>query len=56
MQATGQSDFETEATSPVLFTLKGMSAQVEFAKNDQGKVAQLMLLQGGQRQPAAKVE
>ncbi|OGX83465.1 hypothetical protein BEN47_04050 [Hymenobacter lapidarius] len=56
VQATGQSEFETEATSPVLFALKGVPAQVEFAKNDKGEVVQLILHQGGHAQPAAKVE
>lgn len=56
VQATGQSEFETEATSPVLFTLKGVPAQVEFAKNSRGEVAQLILHQGGHHQPAAKIE
>ena len=56
VQATGQSEFETEAASPVLFALKGVPAQVEFAKNDKGEVAQLILHQGGHAQPAAKVE
>ena len=56
VQATGQSEFETEAASPVLFALKGLPAQVEFAKNGAGQVAQLILHQGGHHQPAAKVE
>lgn len=56
VQATGQKEFETEAASPVLFTLKGVPAQVEFAKNAKGEVAQLILHQGGHDQPAAKVE
>ena len=56
VQATGQSEFETEAASPVLFSLKGLPAQVEFAKNTNGEVAQLILHQGGHAQRAAKVE
>ncbi|MBF9238468.1 serine hydrolase [Hymenobacter sp. BT683] len=56
VQATGQSEFETEAASPVLFALKGVPAQVEFAKNDKGQVAQLILHQGGHDQLAAKIQ
>ena len=56
VQATGQSEFETDAASPILFTLRGVPAQVEFGKNDQGKIAWLYLLQGGTRQTAARVE
>ncbi|MFD2719734.1 serine hydrolase [Hymenobacter monticola] len=56
VQATGQSEFETVAASPVLFSLKGVPAQVEFAKNTSGQVAQLILHQGGAAQRAAKVE
>jgi CubicO group peptidase (beta-lactamase class C family) len=56
VQATGQSEFETEAASPMLFSLKGVPAQVEFAKNTNGQVAQLILHQGGMAQRGAKVE
>ncbi|GAB3738635.1 hypothetical protein GCM10027594_19050 [Hymenobacter agri] len=56
VQATGQSEFETDAVSPVLFTLRGVPAQVEFGQNAKGEVAQLYLLQGGARQTAPRVE
>ncbi|MBJ6108824.1 serine hydrolase [Hymenobacter sp. BT523] len=56
MQATGQSEFETEAVSPVLFAVKGVPAQVEFAKNATGQVARLILHQNGHAQPGAKIE
>ena len=56
VQATGQSEFETDAASLVLFTLRGVPAQVEFGKNEKGEVAQLYLLQGGHRQTASRVE
>lgn len=56
VQATGQSEFETDAASAVLFTLRGVPAQVEFGKNERGEVAQLYLLQGGRRQTAPRVE
>ena len=56
VQATGQSEFETEAVSAVLFALKSVPVQVEFVKNSAGHVAQLMLHQGGHHQPGAKVE
>ena len=56
VQATGQPEFETDAASPVLFTLRGVPAQVEFDKNAKGEVAQLYLLQGGARQSGHRVE
>ncbi|MET4073960.1 serine hydrolase domain-containing protein [Hymenobacter sp. UYCo722] len=56
VQATGQSELATDAASAVLFTLRGLPAQVEFGKNEKGEVAQLYLLQGGQRQTAPRVE
>ena len=56
VRATGQSEFATDANSPVLFTLRGVPAQVEFGKNDKGEVARLYLLQGGGRQTAPRVE
>lgn len=56
VQASGQSEFATDAASPVLFTLRGVPAQVEFDKNDKGEVARLYLLQGGRRQTAPRVE
>ncbi|MCI1188541.1 serine hydrolase [Hymenobacter sp. DH14] len=56
VQATGQSEFETDASSPVLFTLRGVPAQVEFGKNEKGEVAHLYLLQSGRRQAAPRVE
>ena len=56
VQATGQPEFATDAASPVLFTLRGVPAQVEFGKNEKGEVAQLSLLQGGHRQTAPRVE
>ena len=56
VQATGQSEIETQAISPVLFALKGVPAQVEFARNNQGQVARLILHRGGHDQPAARIE
>jgi CubicO group peptidase (beta-lactamase class C family) len=55
-QATGQSEFATVATSPGLFTLQGVAAQLEFQANSQGKVVSLVLHQGGRDTPAPKVE
>ena len=47
-QATNQPKFPLFAESPTEFFLKVVDAQVEFVKNDQGKVAYLILHQNGQ--------
>lgn len=55
-QATGQGEFATAATSPGLFTLQGVAAQLEFRANSQGEVVSLVLHQGGRDTLAPKVE
>jgi len=55
-QATGQGEFATVATSPSLFTLQGVAAQLEFRANGQGQVVSLVLHQGGRDTPALKIE
>jgi CubicO group peptidase (beta-lactamase class C family) len=47
-QATGQQKFEVFPESETRFFLKVVDAQIEFLKNDAGKVEALMLYQGGQ--------
>ncbi len=48
LQATNQPKFPLFAESPTEFFLKVVDAQIEFFKNDQGKVAYLVLHQNGQ--------
>ena len=55
-QATGQGEFATQATSPGVFTLQGVAAQLEFQANSQGQVISLVLHQGGHDTPAPKLE
>ena len=46
-QATGQGKLAVFAQSPTLFFAKAVDAQVEFFKDDKGKVAYMVLHQGG---------
>ncbi len=55
-QATGQSPLVLMATAPARFTVQGVPAEVEFVKNASGAVDKLILHQGGQDSPGAKVE
>lgn len=55
-QATGQSKVEVFAESETKFFLKVVDAQIEFAKDDTGKVTKLILYQGGQRMEAKKIK
>ncbi|MBO2007837.1 serine hydrolase [Hymenobacter negativus] len=55
-QATGQQPFALMATSPTRFTVQGIAAEVEFVKSTSGAVEKLILHQGGQDSPGAKVE
>lgn len=56
LQASGQQEFATEATTAALFTLRGVPAKVEFVADAQGRVGQLVLHQGGRDTPAPRVE
>jgi CubicO group peptidase (beta-lactamase class C family) len=56
LQATGQQEFATDATTAALFTLRGVPAQVEFVADAQGHVGQLVLHQGGHDTPAPRLE
>jgi CubicO group peptidase (beta-lactamase class C family) len=54
-QATGQGKNELFATSPTQFFLKVVDAQVEFVKDETGKVSKLILNQG-KKMEAKKVQ
>ncbi|WP_428657922.1 serine hydrolase [Runella sp.] len=55
-QATGQGKNELFAESPTKFFLKVVDAQVEFFKNESGKVDKLILYQGGQKMEGKKTK
>jgi hypothetical protein len=46
-QATGQSKFSLFAESETKFFAKVVEAQIDFVRDDKGKVVQLILHQGG---------
>jgi CubicO group peptidase (beta-lactamase class C family) len=54
-QATGQQVFEIFAESETKFFLKTVPAQLEFTKDEQGKVNGATLYQGGRTMPAKKI-
>jgi CubicO group peptidase (beta-lactamase class C family)/uncharacterized protein YneR len=54
-QATGQQAFEIFAESETKFFLKTLPAQLEFMKDDKGKVNSVTLYQGGRTMPARKI-
>jgi tetratricopeptide (TPR) repeat protein len=55
-QATGQSEFEIFPKSETKFFYKVVDAQIEFFKDENGKVNRLVLYQNGREMPAKKVE
>jgi len=55
-QATGQPRVELFAEAEDEFFLKVMDAQISFTKDENGKVAGLVLRQGGNEFPAKKIE
>jgi CubicO group peptidase (beta-lactamase class C family) len=55
-QATGQEKLEVFAESTTKFFLKVVDAQIEFVKDDSGKVTKLILYQGGQKTEAKKIK
>ncbi len=55
-QATGQPKVELYPEAETKFFLKVVDGQVEFQKDDAGKVTGLVLIQGGQRLPGRKVK
>ncbi len=56
IQATGQQRFEVFAESETKFFLKLVDAQVEFVKDETGKVNKLIFNQGGQRMEAKRIK
>ena len=55
-QATGQEKFEVFAETKTRFFLKVVDAQIEFYKDDTGKVTHLVLFQGGQKLEGKKIK
>jgi len=55
-QATGQAKFEVFAETKTRFFLKVVDAQIEFYKDDTGKVTHLVLFQGGQKIEGKKIK
>lgn len=55
-QATGQAKFPIYPSSDTEFFLKVVEAQISFVKNEEGKVTQLVLHQGGADLPARKIK
>jgi CubicO group peptidase (beta-lactamase class C family) len=55
-QATGQGKIEVFAESATKFFLKVVDAQIEFVKNESGKVTKLILYQGGKKTEAKKIK
>lgn len=54
-QATGQPKMPLFAEKEDLFFLKVVDAQIEFKKDAQGNVNEMLLIQGGRSQPGKKV-
>lgn len=55
-QATGQGKIEIFAETETKFFVKVMDAQLEFVKDDSGKVVKLILTQGGRKMDAKKIK
>ncbi|GAB3959366.1 serine hydrolase domain-containing protein [Spirosoma harenae] len=55
-QATGQSKFPLLAETETKFYPEAFEAQIEFVKDDTGKVTKIMLLQNGQTTEAKKIK
>jgi hypothetical protein len=55
-QATGQVKVEVYPESETKFFLKVVDAQIEFVKDESGKVTKLILYQNGQRLEAKKIK
>ena len=55
-QATGQEKVEVFAESVTKFFLKAVDAQIEFVKDESGKVTKLILYQGGKKTEAKKIK
>ncbi|SHJ30624.1 CubicO group peptidase, beta-lactamase class C family [Hymenobacter daecheongensis DSM 21074] len=55
-QATGQPRFALVPTAPGRFAVASIQAELEFVKNAGGTIEKVILHQGGQHSPGAKVE
>jgi hypothetical protein len=55
-QATGQTKVEIFAESESRFFLKAVDAQLEFVKDETGKVTKVILYQGGQKMEGTKIK
>ncbi|HEX2532458.1 MAG TPA: serine hydrolase [Chitinophagaceae bacterium] len=55
-QATNQAAFEIFAESPTRFFVKAFDAQIEFVKDNQGKVTGAILYQGGREVKAPRIQ
>ncbi|MBZ5499758.1 MAG: nuclear transport factor 2 family protein [Acidobacteriia bacterium] len=56
LQATGQPRIQAFPSSETEFFLKDVEAQISFVKNDEGRITQLILHQGGNDAPARKIK
>ena len=56
VQATGQPKIQALPSSETEFFLKDVEAQISFVKNAEGKIAQLIVHQGGSDAPARKIK
>jgi hypothetical protein len=54
-QATGQQQFELEPVSENKFVVRQVNAEITFVKDASGKVAELVLNQGGRDLPAKRL-
>lgn len=54
-QATGQRQVEIFPSSPTRYFLKVVEAEVEFVKDGEGKVTEVVLYQGGRRMPGKRL-
>jgi len=54
-QATGQPKFPLLAESQTTFSPKELEAQLEFVKDESGKITKVVLLQGGRKAEAKKI-
>lgn len=55
-RATGQEAFEIYPESESKFYMKVVQAQIEFKRDENGKVNEMILFQGGREMPGKKVE
>jgi nitroreductase len=56
LQIPGQDKYEMFAESETKFFLTAINAQIQFTKNTEGKVTGLIVIQGGNKVPAKKIE